>query len=168
MARPDFLTEGFGTVARAGFEEVWVPAPVSMAPETVGWWVVLGICISALGYLVFRRVRRYRANAYRREALKTLNDLRHAFASDKSRAEALPILLKRAALGGYPRRRVAGLTGERWGAFLIETGSDAFTAETATSLHTLSYQGGERLSANDIAAVADAIESWIRRHRAAV
>jgi hypothetical protein len=168
MTRPDFLPDGFGTVARAGFQEVWVPEPVSMLPQTVGWWVILGIGFLALSYSVYRRILRFRADAYRREALKDLAALRLTLSSNKNRAEALPTLLKQAALGGYPRRQVAGLSGDRWGAFLMKTAPQSFDDRTVSFLHELSYRGADRLSAADIATTADAIESWIRRHRAAV
>ena len=168
MARPDFLPEGFGTVARAGFEEVWVPAPVPMTPQTAGWWIVGILLIGASAYWVYRRYRRYRVNAYRRAALDAVSRLQQAVRSDKANASALPVLLKRAALGGFSRRRVAALSGESWGAFLMETAPGAFDERTARHLVDLSCRGVDALTAADITALLAAAQRWIRRHRAAV
>lgn len=87
------------------------PPPVSMMPQTWGWatiaLILLAACIIAALYLW----RHYRANAYRRYALKELEAARNDPA-------AIAATLRRTALAAYPRRNVAGLVGEDWLRFL--------------------------------------------------
>lgn len=79
-------------------------------PLAWGWWLVIAaVLIAVLLAIYWLRLRNDRLAA-QQEALVAL---KHAC----SIAE-LNTLLKRAALSYYPRQDVAGLTGERWLAFL--------------------------------------------------
>ncbi|MBN9670034.1 DUF4381 domain-containing protein [Roseibium aggregatum] len=130
------------------------PPPVSMMPETWGW-AVLGLAllaITAAACLVL--FRRYRANAYRRQALRELNE-RASDATDVAR------ILRRTALAAYPRHRVAGLTGDRWIGFLNETANaPLFRGAAAESLKTSPYR--DAAVQDDLIATA---RRWIRTHR---
>lgn len=99
--------------------EVPDPAPVSMVPQTAGWLVLLAVVLVVLAWWGWRLWQHYHANAYRRAALKALR------ASGDDPAVILNIL-KRVALVAYGRRRVAGLSGAAWVAFLEETGGGAW------------------------------------------
>jgi len=130
------------------------PQPVSMIPETWGW-AVLGLALIAFAaaafYVLFRR---YRANAYRRQALRELNEAASG-AADVAR------ILRRTALAAYPRHRVAGLTGDRWIGFLNETTSaPLFRGAAAESLKTSPYRDAP--TPEDLPARA---RRWIRTHR---
>ena len=168
MARPDFLEEGFGTVARLGWEEVWVPEAVSYKPQTMGWGVLAAMVLAALIWVAWRAVRAYKANGYRRRALADLALLKARISEDLMCATALPVLLKRTALGGFARREVASLTGNSWVAFLNSTCEDGFDASAAELLIRLSYRGSGGVARTDIGALINAVERWVRRHRAAV
>ena len=55
-------------------EEVPEPPPVSMMPQTLGW-IVVGLVLAALLFLLIRwAVRRHREEAYRRAALRELDE----------------------------------------------------------------------------------------------
>ena len=45
------------------------PGPVSWWPLAPGWWVLTGVLVITLAVATFRRLKKYRANAYRRAAL---------------------------------------------------------------------------------------------------
>ncbi|WP_085694139.1 MULTISPECIES: DUF4381 domain-containing protein [unclassified Pseudomonas] len=101
----------------AQLKELGLPAPVSYAPQTWGWWALLALLLAAAALIGFRRYRQWQRNRYRREALLRLAQLRSR--SDDLRAlRELPELLKRVALSmPVPARKThlagAGLPGKR-------------------------------------------------------
>ena len=124
--------------------------------------------LGSLVWLLVRGIRRYRANGYRRAALSELEALRHG-ESDATTLSALPELLKRTALGAYPRRDVAALTGASWGRFLESTCPEAgFDAELGEALASVSYRGPETIPASTASRLYAASARWIRGHRAPV
>ncbi|MBV7300137.1 DUF4381 domain-containing protein [Enterovibrio paralichthyis] len=99
-------------------------------PLAWGWWLVIAAVLIALLLTVhWLRLRNYRLAA-RQEALSALN-------AATSVAD-INALLKRAALSYYPREQVAGLTGERWLAFLdsqLPAAQQGFGSESALWLN---------------------------------
>ena len=98
-------------------------------------WGALGLCLIlivtpvttpaaallGLAALVYFLVRRYRGNAYRRRALKQLQQLQQEYLVDRDASAYLAktnALLKSVALVAYPRRDVAARSGEQWLSFL--------------------------------------------------
>lgn len=132
--------------------EVPDPAPVSMMPQTVGWLVLAVIVLAVAAWRGWRMWRRYRANAYRRAALKALERA----ADDPA---AVSGILKRAAMVAYGRRRVAGLSGQAWVAFLAETGAGEFGD---TTLARAAYQ---RVPAVADAQLLAAARAWVTSHK---
>jgi hypothetical protein len=129
------------------------PVPVSMAPETAGWWIAGAIAVFALAFGLWRGWSVWRRNAYRRDALTALD----AAGSD---AAAIATILRRTALAAFPRREVAGLCGEDWIAFLHATGR--FHETAAAQLLQAPYVPGV-----DASHLRHATEAWIRSHRRA-
>ena len=129
------------------------PAPISLVPQTAGWWVLGALLISALAYGLWRFLLRWRADAYRRAALIALERA----ADDPA---AIASILRRAALAAYPRDEVAGLAGADWIAFLRETGS--FPEAAGPILVRAPYAPG-----GDAGTLREAGERWIRTHRRA-
>ncbi|VVP08020.1 hypothetical protein PS900_03193 [Pseudomonas fluorescens] len=78
-------------------KEMALPAPVSYAPQTWGWWAVLALLIVTLVVLGARRYWQWRRDRYRREALVRLEELQQR-SNDLSALRELPELLKRVAL----------------------------------------------------------------------
>ena len=143
--------------------DIVVPAPVSLAPQTVAWWVLLAWAV-AVGLLAGGRLlRRWQANAYRREALRLLE----AIADDASmlpaaRAGQIATLLKRTAVTAFPRHQVASLYGEAWAEFLVSScGGDAVVAANAARFARAAYD----LDTRDDELLATA-RQWIQVHRA--
>ncbi len=97
------------------------PDPIAWWPPAPGWWLLLAL-VALLGLLaLWLFVKRYRANAYRREALSQLQRSYEAYrgGADKSAFLAQTnALLKAVALQAYPRRAVAASSGEAWFRFL--------------------------------------------------
>jgi len=78
-------------------KEMALPAPVSYAPQTWGWWALLALLIVTLLVLGARRYWQWRRDRYRREALVRLEELQQR-SNDLSALRELPELLKRVAL----------------------------------------------------------------------
>jgi len=131
------------------------PPPVSMVPQTAGWWVLGLAVIATLCVFGLRTYRAYQRNAYRRAALWEID----AAGTDMT---ALSSILKRTALAAYPRRDVAGLSGDAWLRFLDDTvSSTAFTAGVGKALATAPYQQ-EAVAEPALIAL---VKSWVRDHR---
>jgi hypothetical protein len=78
-------------------KEMSLPAPVSYAPQTWGWWALLALLIVTLVVTGARRYWQWRRDRYRREALVRLEELQQR-SNDLSALRELPELLKRVAL----------------------------------------------------------------------
>ncbi|MCV9965225.1 DUF4381 domain-containing protein [Pararhizobium sp. BT-229] len=159
---PDPLTE----TALRSLKDIAVPQPVSWMPQTWGWALLAILLLAAATAVFILWLRRYRANAYRREALGLLDGIEQDLQNPATREQAIHQLaevLKRAALAGCGRTEVASLSGAAWVRFLDDHGgSDAGHALNAL-LDDVEYQGGAHVDAV-AATLVPAARIWIRRH----
>jgi cbb3-type cytochrome oxidase subunit 3 len=151
--------------------DIVVPAPVSWAPQAPGWYVVFGLVLLGVGWWIYRRLRRFRKNRYRRLALKELTVIERQLQQPERRAKALaeiPALLKWTALEAFPRSEVAALTGEQWLAFLDRNlGGKDFKEGPGRFLSELAYAPAEktaRFSDESIRNLLQLIRRWTKRH----
>ena len=135
-------------------EPIPEPLPVSLWPQTVGWlWLAIAFA-AAFGWCVRRWLVVRRINAYRRVALQEV-------AAAGGESVALAAILRRAALAGYPRAEVAGLSGEDWLAFLDKTyGGTSFRDGPGRAFATAPY-ARSRVTQD----LAPLVIEWLRRHR---
>ncbi|MDD0970187.1 MULTISPECIES: DUF4381 domain-containing protein [Pseudomonas] len=110
-------------------KELGLPAPVSYAPQTWGWWVLLAVLVLAAVLIGVRRYRQWRRDQYRREALVRLAQLRER-SDDLNALRELPELLKRVALS-MPTHKST-----RWNANPVGAGLPAMGPSHPTSLLT--------------------------------
>jgi hypothetical protein len=171
VTRPSFLPEPFGTLDDH-FAEIAVPPPVTdFAPRTPFAIATCILAALALGALLGLALAKYRKRRHRREARATLASLRAAYAAGgEGRAKAIaavPAVVKRCALGSFPRERVAALSGDAWTAFLAASSGDArWRGAAGNALTTVVQRGPDALA--DATVLFDAADAWIRRHRAGV
>ena len=132
------------------------PPPISMMPQTPGW-IVVGLILAAGTALALRAWWRHRrANAYRRHALRELSTI-------PDEATAVATLLRRVALAGFPREKVASLSGQDWLTFLDRTGkTTGFSQGPGQVMLTAPYKGGSVSASPDLVRLA---RKWIRDHR---
>ncbi|NUT76955.1 DUF4381 domain-containing protein [Pseudomonas sp. C1C7] len=78
-------------------KEIALPAPVSYAPQTWGWWALLSVLVLSALIIGVRRYWQWRRDRYRREALVRLTQLQKR-SDDLNALRELPELLKRVAL----------------------------------------------------------------------
>jgi len=138
--------------------DIVVPPPVSWWPPAPGWYALSAVAISLLGYVLFRQWRRWKANAYRREALRELESARTA-------AEISEIL-RRTALAVAPREMVAALTGAEWTSWLTAQAPEPMPQQVGEQLAGGFYRSSE--GASDLTAMRSYAAGWIHRHRAPV
>jgi hypothetical protein len=163
-----------GEVPTSGLEklhEILLPNPVSWMPQTIGWYVALGVILFVAGWWVYRRLRHHRTNRYRRLALEELAVIEQELQRPEKRAKALaeiPALLKWTALSTFPRSEVAGLSGEKWLAFLDKTmGGKNFTEGEGRLLPELAYASVQRIAQlpdEQITNLLQLIRRWIKIH----
>lgn len=130
------------------------PIPVSMMPQTWGWAALGLILLAACTIVAILLWRRYRANAYRRDALRELEGVRDDPA-------AIAAILRRTALAAYPRRDVAGLAGDDWLRFLdARVSGNGFFEGPGQLVAVAPYRtiGAEP-------ALYAVVRGWIVRHR---
>lgn len=158
--------------ALEGLHDVALPPPVSMTPQTAGWYLLLAIAGLLLLWAAVAFVGRTVRNRYRRDALRELDALEASTGGDSARAEALrtlPALLKRAALAAWPREEVASLSGDAWLAFLDRTyGGRGFGAGPGRIVALAAYEPDGQvlgLGEKDARAAFAVAREWIRRHR---
>ena len=142
--------------------DIVMPEAVSWWPLAPGWYVLLVIVVGLAINFAIRAMRRYRRNAYRREALAMLLN---ASADPSSLSSEVAVLLKRTALSAFPREQVASLTGEGWLAFLDRTGATKDFSQGAGRVLGGGQYGVDALSEFESAALLSAAVSWIRNHR---
>ena len=131
------------------------PLPISLIPETGGWYfLVLFLGLIILGLIRFL-VKRYRANAYRRDAIAAL-----PLAADD--AGMLARIIRKAALATFPREDVAGLYGDDWAAFLERTcEGQPFKGDLAKQITRAPYDLTIPVSDELISAACH----WISKHQ---
>jgi hypothetical protein len=150
-------------------QELPLPAPVSWAPQTIGWVGVAAVLVLALLGVAWAVWRRHVKRRYRRVALMQLARLEVELQDPAQRIAALaaiPPLIKRASLAAAPRERVAALTGDAWLAFLART-HRGFDARSGALLTLVSYAPSARIAAvseREAAALVAAARDWIEHH----
>jgi hypothetical protein len=143
-------------------QDIMTPPPVPWWPPAPGWYV-LGVVIFilvALGLAIW--LHRYRANAYRREALRELDVL-----EEKQQWRKLSVLLKRVALTAFPRTEVASLTGDSWIAWLNQHGGGTeVSTEVARILTQNVYHPTPETThaERDWRNAAASVRNWIQTH----
>lgn len=155
--------------------DIVLPEPVSWVPQTLGWWILLGILVVALAWATAAAIRRRRTNRYRTLALAHLARIETELADPATRATAvtaLPVLVKQTALAFRPRSEVAALSGSSWLRFLDDSyGGSGFTEGPGRLLSTLAYSTPattNTLPSAELEALVDLVRRWIRRHRVRV
>ncbi|MGO6687204.1 DUF4381 domain-containing protein [Rhizobium leguminosarum] len=152
--------------ALRSLHDIAMPAPVSWWPQTWGWALVAALLAFAVLLVIFRRIRRYRANGYRREALSLLEGISDRLRHPATRPDAIQDLaevLKRTALAAWPRDEVASLSGDGWVRFLDAHDEDGTGETLERLLDDFEYHGAD-LPSNVCGDLVIAARKWIEQH----
>ena len=156
---------GWGNYAIQGIVEISEPGPVSLLPQTPGWYVLAALLLALAGYAAWRRLQRWRHNRYRREALAEITALRARIRDgDLGAARELAPLLKATALAVGRREALAACGEDRWAAQLAAMAPGLPPLPTV-ELHRLAYAPLGDTRTAELEPLLDAVEHWISRHR---
>ncbi|KXU88971.1 hypothetical protein CR51_33745 [Caballeronia megalochromosomata] len=159
--------------ALQSLRELPLPAPVSYAPQTIGWVFVAVLLVAIALVAAWLAWRAHERSRYRREALAELARIETKLGEKATRASALAEiapLIKRTALAAAPREHVAALSGPSWLAYLKKT-HGAFDDESGALLYTASYAPRERLAGitqQQAQRLVQAARDWIGHHHVEV
>ena len=144
------MTDDPGNLNR--LQDIVMPDPAPWWPLAPGWYVVGAIILAAVTYVSVRAVRKYRANAYRRAGLASLE-------STTTDAEVSSVM-KRVAMVAFGRNEVASLSGVPWCEWLEHHGGPPMGEAQRAALVGGIY-GEDRSSGSSLKAYA---ASWIQSH----
>lgn len=131
-------TEETAAATETTLRSIHLPTEIPTWPLAPGWWALAALVLLSLG-VAYYLYRRYRKNAFRREALAMLLQIeqrqKKAPIPRLQLVDELSALLKRVAITRHGREEVAGRTGDRWLQFLDQTGdTKGFTQGPGRSL----------------------------------
>ena len=158
------LPEVFGNYALGDFVEVVPPGPIDWLPQTLGWQIVAIVTAAFTARFLFRTLRKWHQNRYRREAAERLQRIKQGSDGDHQLME-LNRLLKLTALVAYSRETVAKLSGTPWADFLNDQcAAPVFTNSQMSLLASGSYQPMD-LDRAALDSLCEASARWIDEHR---
>ncbi|WP_166831644.1 DUF4381 domain-containing protein [Thalassoroseus pseudoceratinae] len=134
--------------------DIAVPPPVPWWPPAPGWYVVLALAFLAVILLFVWQWRRWRANAYRRAALRELESAKTP--------DMISEILRRTALVFTPRATLSGLSGEQWPAWLASQSPEPMSDQVRKQLATAIYRPTKKVT--DVNSLRAYAEVWIRKH----
>lgn len=149
----------------AQLQPLRTPEPVSWWPPAPGWWLLGALLLALACWAGWWCWRHYRRNAYRRQALAQLAQIRDSHAEHRDTGRLLGDLnhlLKSVALRVWPRRDIAALSGERWLQFLHQHAGRA-RPQLPPSLALAAYSPQPREPEPEQLLLA--VEAWLRQHR---
>jgi hypothetical protein len=139
------------------------PAAITAWPPAPGWWLLLACSLAAVGLLAVMLWRRHQANAYRRQALRQIEQLHsswHGNLDQQAFIIELNGLLKAAALQVFPAEQVAPLHGRQWLEFLSRSAPGLKQLPDAYASAPYSTR-----VAIDIEEITRYATRWVRQHR---
>lgn len=144
--------------------EPTAPESISWLPETIGWKVLLLLSLAGLAYFTVRKVQKWRANRYRRSALKFLSRV-----ENKPTLQAIKEInqiLKATAVTAYGHEQVASLYGQQWVEFLRGDSSLFYELDTnrkwQVALYTPAVAG--YLTQSEVQYLIAQSRFWVTQH----
>lgn len=168
-------SEHFGNYMLKGIVEISPMAEVPWDFNAPGWAYLFSFLFFCCSLVIFHFWTRWKTNAYRRVALRTLREL-----SRDEAIQLLPALLKSTAMISYGRESVAALYGDDWLSFLEATlpnskssqalglgQQSGFNGSLGRLFIALSYQKLDSLAVSNYDAEQLLIlaQCWISSHR---
>ena len=141
------------------------PEPIPFSFNTPGWYIVGVLLILIFFYIIYHRVKLYRKNTYRREALKEIKKLINSGSKTELAQElcALMKILKLVALKAYGRQQVATLYGRSWLEFLESKSRSTPFKQFEKVISGTIYQN-EAPDANELMELKGISKKWIQNH----
>ncbi len=148
-----------------GIVETTPPDMVSLWPQTIGWQLVFIAIIGLIGKKVYDQYMQYKRNAYRRDAIKLLNQLTENADNDHL-LKKLPALLRTTALYAFDRQQVSNLTASKWEHWLDKQCPESqFSTEYRGILQQLAFAPGIEMNASQRRQFIAHTLHWVTHHR---
>lgn len=139
----------------------------SIWPLATGWWVVIVLLLTALGFATYKGYRYRQMKQQQTAMFKALTrldkDLQHHQTSTEKSAAITQMnqLLRRLALMHFPRQQVASLTGQQWLAFLDKTGNTTAFSQGAGRILADAPYAAQLPDTFDQQGLVTAIKQWL-------
>lgn len=144
---------------------IYEPEAIPMTYDSVGWYVVFSVLGLALIIILYWLIKRYKKNAYRRQASTMLAKIQEKFYAkeDFECINEAMVLLKYVAITTYGRDVVAHLSGSDWLQFLDEKRKLEAFVPLADLIHAALYQNKvtDSVQAKHFFSVT---HKWIKTH----
>lgn len=123
--------------------DIHSPGSASWWPLAPGWWILAAILVISAVSLVWYLRHRLRIGAYKKEALKLLEQAHQEWQQESDSAHYLSRcaeILRRLLLYRRGRDEVAPLSGKQWRELLETTGDGALSESSLDALVTQQYR----------------------------
>ena len=143
------------------------PEPVLFTFDAPGWTILLVMLLLALILIGVWKYIQYRKNAYRREAIQTLEKTFNINTPAHQLLFQLSTILKQVSIASYGREEVAALYGEQWLSFLEEKNrnSPLFPPGIRSLFVAGLYQGNQvNIDNQKLQEIRKHSVSWIKNH----
>ncbi|MGI9530303.1 DUF4381 domain-containing protein [Lutimonas sp.] len=139
--------------------------PVKFSFNTPGWYILGAFMLVSVLFFAVRQIKKYRANTYRREALKKLNQLKNGLneANEHQQLSGVLAILKIVAIQTYGRQAVANLYGKEWLLFLDSKIKGNSFAPFEMTINNSIYKGAQATEV-DLASFHIVSKNWIQKH----
>lgn len=131
-----------------------MPPEIPWWPPAPGWYFLLMVLFALLGYFAWKSWRIWQGNAWRREALASLQSA--------TNATAVAVILRRCGLVVEPRDDVAALSGNAWIDWLSEHSVVVLEDEVRDQLIYGVYGPSGPADHSQFQTLKEFAESWIR------
>ncbi len=146
-------------------ESLKEPEAVSFTFETIGWSILGFLILTLICFMLYKRLKHYQQNAYRRDAHKEILVLENQFQKEQNSIQLNKtlILLKRVAITTFGRKEVAQLHGDKWLLFLdSKAKNSSFTKYNQTISDALNET--EKIDIKKTKAIFELTKKWIKIH----
>ena len=144
---------------------LYVPEPIRFSFETPGWYLLGSLLFLFIIFFLFKRLKHYRGNAYRREALKkiALIEDHQNKQQDILYINSILIVLKAVAIRSYGRQQVAPLYGDDWLLFLESKGENTPFTQYKNSIINALYKT-VLIDIQESTKIVELSKKWIKTH----
>jgi len=141
------------------------PDPIRYSFNTPGWYVVLGLFFLIAIIIGIFQYRKYKKNAYRREAVRKIESI----AQQKSEKLVYEInsLLKSIAIQLFGRKKVAALFGTEWFGFLqskLKT-KPVLTEQNFEEFTKAMYTKDVQIKEDTVKELVEFAINWVKNHK---
>jgi hypothetical protein len=143
------------------------PALIDMFPQTIGWKIVAVVAMVLLILAVYKTIKHWRANAYRREAIEQVTRLEQRVAEQSLTKEArvLNRLTKQCASITYGNAIAASLEGENWYQLLTLNDKTPLDKDLFGVWQSALYRPNGSITVQQFNQLTQWVKRWIAQHK---